>query len=496
MGKIVEYNTDYKTVIFDYDGTMFNTEVMQQYVGATKKFPRFSPEWVAARKEYISHIVDVEPYDGWSDVWKFLRENNIKAAIVSGNNREVLNVATKHFGLRDIFPKEKVNRIGCRDVNGNVVRKRGGNPTLFQFALQQLGENGDNVLAFGNEPCDSVAASKCGITAYNCMWGATDEDRKVMRNDHEHVCINDPKEIISILKSTCKKVLERGYTIEEEVSKVSDEDILTPKHLVKVKVGDKHVNLFAQRVEQSVYDKLHLSDLHYIKDPINKGATCLLFTDMKGRNVAFVGLLNNPSRSYPNAVMVSRIIVFPQFQHRGLSVPILSKVGAMLAAKGQMLFINTEDERFGKRLDSAFCWRGTTYDKKERKYYQQDSTHRNRKGGLMRRKMFVGTAVYSYSELFEKVTVLRERKVNGDITCTVDRAIDAHHRYFSNVSEKPCSRASVGDYSDFGLSYPTFLYVGIMEHNNARLNVVECVLMDINQKNDLKFGEYNHYDTS
>ena len=205
MKKIV-YNTDFKTVIFDYDGTMFNTEVMQQYVGSTKKYPRFSPQWLAARKEYISHIVDVEPYDGWSEVWQFLRENNIKAAIVSGNNREVLNVATRHFGLRDIFPKEKVNRIGCRDVNGSVVRKRGGNPTLFQFALQQLGETGDNVLAFGNEPCDAQAASKCGITAYNCTWGATDEDKEVMRNDSEHVCISDPREIIKILESTKKNM--------------------------------------------------------------------------------------------------------------------------------------------------------------------------------------------------------------------------------------------------------------------------------------------------
>ena len=196
------FNKDFKTVIFDYDGTMFDTDAMQQYVGNTKKYPRFSPQWLAARKEYISHIVDVKLYEGWTEVFKFLRENNIKAAIVSGNNREVLNVATKHFGLRDLFPKEKVNRIGCRDVNGKVVRKRGGNPTLFEFALQQLGESGDNVLAFGNEPCDSVAASKCGITAYNCLWGATDEDREVMQNDREHVCLSDPKEIIEILKST------------------------------------------------------------------------------------------------------------------------------------------------------------------------------------------------------------------------------------------------------------------------------------------------------
>ena len=124
--------------------------------------------------------------------------------IAMKNHSDIIQLAVKTFGLRDLFPKEKVNRIGCRDVNGKVVRKRGGNPTLFEFALQQLGESGDNVLAFGNEPCDSVAASKCGITAYNCLWGATDEDREVMLNDREHVCLSDPKEIIEILNSTCK----------------------------------------------------------------------------------------------------------------------------------------------------------------------------------------------------------------------------------------------------------------------------------------------------
>ena len=282
MKKKVTYNTDYKTVIFDYDGTMFNTEVMQQYVGNTKKYPRFSPQWIAARKEYISHIVDVEPYDGWADVWQFLRENNIKAALVSGNNREVLNVATKHFGLRDIFSKEKVNRIGCRDVNGKVVRKRGGNPTLFQFALQQLEESGDNVLAFGNEPCDAQAATKCGITAYNCLWGATDEDREVMQNDREHVCLSDPRQIIYILKSTSvglgvshdakpsnavkssiepKKVSKRKYPTAKSDRAENDYYATDPlaAHLLLEKEG------FSQNVWECASGENHLADVfrHY-----------------------------------------------------------------------------------------------------------------------------------------------------------------------------------------------------------------------------------------
>ena len=200
MGKRT-YSKGFKTVIFDYDGTLFDTEIMQQYSNKGK-YAKYSPQWLEAHKEYLSHISEVKLYDGWVEVFKFLRDNNIKAAIVSGNSREMLNLAVKTFGLRDIFPKEKVNRIGCRDVNGSVVRKRGGNPTLFEFALQQLEERGDNVLSFGNELCDAIGASKCGITAYNCLWGAVEEEREQMQHDTEHSCLTDPRQIIEILKST------------------------------------------------------------------------------------------------------------------------------------------------------------------------------------------------------------------------------------------------------------------------------------------------------
>lgn len=211
-----------------------------------------------------------------------------------------------------------------------------------------------------------------------------------------------------------EKMMECGYDCGDHMGKVSEEDILTPRQQVKVAVGQQHINLYVQRVERRLYQKLRLSDLHYMKEPINKAAACLLFTDLKGRNVAFVGLLNNPSRTYPNAVIVSRIIVFPQFQSRGLSVPILDKVGAMLAARGQQLIINTEDKRFGKRLDGAACWTATTFDKKIRKYYKEDSTHRNRKGCYMWRKRFVGKPLYGYGGHFEKVAVLRSwKRENG-----------------------------------------------------------------------------------
>ena len=277
---------------------------------------------------------------------------------------------------------------------------------------------------------------------------------------------------------------ERG----EEVSKVSQEDILTPKQLVKVAVGQHHMKLYMQRVERSVYLKLGLSNLHYMKEPINKGAMCLLFTDLKGRNVAFVGLLNNPSRSYPNGIIVSRIIVFPQFQHRGLAVSILDKVGAMLAAKGLQLFIDTEHKSFGKRLDASVCWIGTTFDKKVRKYYVCDPTHRNRKSGFMWRKRFVGKALHGYSQHFEKIDVLLKRKAESPIIDNCKRAVIRH--ITTSVGSAEAASCS-GSYALLVASYG-----GCRNMLDKRVNIRKCGSLDILDMANLNIAEYGYFDTS
>jgi hypothetical protein len=116
----------------------------------------------------------------------------------------------------------------------------------------------------------------------------------------------------------------------------------------------------------------------------------------------------------------------------------------MLTARGLQLFINTEHKSFGKRLDASVCWVGTTYDKKVRTYYENDATHRNRKGGLMWRKRFVGKALQGYSELFEKVAVLRGKRASVVIDDGVKRGSEcAEIRHITasvcSVDAIPCS---------------------------------------------------------
>ena len=112
----------------------------------------------------------------------------------------MINRAVSIFKLRSVFPKDRYNRIGRNDVKGHNVRKEGKLP-LFLHALEQLGENPTNVIAFGNNPKDAMAASEAGIKSYHCLWGAGADEKEQMLADTDHQCISSPLQIIDILRS-------------------------------------------------------------------------------------------------------------------------------------------------------------------------------------------------------------------------------------------------------------------------------------------------------
>ena len=195
-------NRKFKTVLFDYDGTLFDTHEADKYALRNLGLRRFTPEWHQARREYLAHIRASQPYEGWQEVFQFIVENNIQAAIVSGNSRQVLNISVKANNLYAVFPQDKINRIGGSDVKGKKMWKQDGDPALFEHALKQLNVAPESVIAFGNHMRDAKSADNAGIKAVHCLWGVHDEEqRELMLADKEHQCIISPLQIIDILSS-------------------------------------------------------------------------------------------------------------------------------------------------------------------------------------------------------------------------------------------------------------------------------------------------------
>lgn len=207
-----------------------------------------------------------------------------------------------------------------------------------------------------------------------------------------------------------EKMKECGYNENNEPLCASD--LLSERLKMKVRnKKGKTFNLFIQRVECSVYDKLGFNRYHYIDKPINKAAASYLITGAKGNPIAFIAFLNHTFKGCPNGLMVSRFVILPKYRGKGLSMPILSKLCGMLKAKKKRVFINTENPLLGKALDRSKCFVGTTFDHKKRKI-EYDAKYAHRRGGYAWRKEYCGCAVYGYGSIMKKLAVMREKRKN------------------------------------------------------------------------------------
>ncbi len=191
------------TVIFDFDKTLVDTRPLDQYSHLYRGKERLSEEWKEGIKEYISHIADCKVYEGINKVIDFLRASDIKVIVVTAGIKMKVMEAAKVFGWTDIIKAK--NTFGRHSFGMHQkVTKKDGNPLLFAKALSDIGVEAKNCIAFGNEYDDTVAAQKVGVRAYNCLWGATTEDRDRMMIDMPQFTIEHPTEIIDIIKGETK----------------------------------------------------------------------------------------------------------------------------------------------------------------------------------------------------------------------------------------------------------------------------------------------------
>lgn len=186
-------------VFFDFDGTILNTEAWQQYEHLFKVPRQGSKEWKEGRKEYLRHITDCKKWNGMDDVLEFIRQHHIRVCVITANTKDRVEAAIKAFGWNDVIDKDNI--IGCYALGKRKrASKENGDPSLFVKAMEVLGVEPSECVAFGNEISDTQAAQNAGITAYNCLWGATEDEAKIMTEIMPTISLSKPSEIIEILE--------------------------------------------------------------------------------------------------------------------------------------------------------------------------------------------------------------------------------------------------------------------------------------------------------
>lgn len=174
-----------KMVIFDFDGTLVDTTVIDAFRDTAKAIKDKNE-----RLDYYKKIFDqTRPYPGIVNVLNQLNSMGIIVAVVSLSPKNMVQALCQYHHL----PIQMALSVEGRKTPLNVVK---GNQTgyhkstIYNKLMGALGITQDSTLAIGDEVSDAKEARKAGIYFLGCNWGGRNEV-----ND-----ISNPSEILNYIE--------------------------------------------------------------------------------------------------------------------------------------------------------------------------------------------------------------------------------------------------------------------------------------------------------
>lgn len=176
----------YEAIIFDLDGTLYDTSIVNPLLRQLRQVKRMSPEYHQIWRDIDKTIDGYKEYDGMAEVLNFIRENGIKTVLVTGAVKRRTN-KLKRFNL---------------PLMGMVTRFDVGHqkphPAPMLRALEILDCDASKVLSIGNQVIDLLSSKGAGIDFALATWGVREHEREQLEQESTYV-LQDPREIIGMI---------------------------------------------------------------------------------------------------------------------------------------------------------------------------------------------------------------------------------------------------------------------------------------------------------
>lgn len=220
--------TSVKTVIFDMDGLMFDTEPIYykanqktadylemdfsfdtyaQFIGmGDKDYKKMMREiykdeelltdFFAKSNKVLDYLFlnsDIEMKKGLVELLEYLRENNISAVVASSSHRKLVEQLLERLNVKEYFKAI---------VAGNEVKQAKPDPEIFNKAFKKAGAENKNEALVLEDSKNGVLAAKSADIPVIMIPDLIEADEEVKENTVE--IVSDLNEIITYIEKKVK----------------------------------------------------------------------------------------------------------------------------------------------------------------------------------------------------------------------------------------------------------------------------------------------------